>query len=253
MARRGFPLLSSLLLAVCVSFGPASAEAEELDAVAAAERAAATHEAWCSDVAVARSTRSFEASAEVSKVLAEVSRTYDRSPEVWLLYWRGLLAACAEREERAIEDLAAFVASAEDDRSLTDQVNDAKRRLRRLSSGGLPPAARPPIPGITLGVGLAAGGGALAALSGWQAGEVQRLQTAFDDAELPWAERVANYAEPGEQAATASNALLAGAVGLGVGGAVSVVVALVSAGRGPSVAVVPRGVDGAVVVLGATW
>ena len=250
MLRR-CPGLCLCLLLACLA--PTSAWADELSAVEAAERAASTHEAWCSDVAVARSTKSFEASAEVSNVLAEVSRTYDRSPEVWLLYWRGLLAACAEREERAIDDLSAFVRAAEDDTSLTDQVTDARRRLRRLTGGGPPPAATPPVPGILLGSGIAAGGLALGALSGWQATEVQRLQTAFLDAEVSWQERVTTYAEPGEQAAVASNALLGGALGLGVGGAVTVVLALVTAGKGPSVAVVPGRGGGAVVVLGTEW
>ena len=79
-------LLPSLLALSLLLPGPAAAQEPEIDAVAAAQRAAATHEAWCSDVAAARTTRSFEAAAEVSTVLAEVSRVYDRSPEVWLLY-----------------------------------------------------------------------------------------------------------------------------------------------------------------------
>jgi hypothetical protein len=230
---------------------PAAVHAEELSAVDAAERAASTHEAWCSDVAAARSTTSFEASAAVSAVLAEVSRAYDRTPEVWLLYWRGLLAACAEREERAIDDLSAFAAAADGDPALADQVTDARRRLRRLMGGSPAPAPAPPPPAIAIGVGLFAGGAAFAGLSGWQASEVQRHQVGFEESELAWAARVTTWAEPGEQAAVASNALLGAAIGVGVGGVATMVLSSLVGGR-VGVAVAPTE-QGVAVVVGGTW
>lgn len=214
------------------------AAADELSAVAAAESASTAHERWCSDVAAARSTRSFEASAEVSAVLADVSRAYDREPVVWLLYWRGLLAACAEREERAIEDLQTFIATAEGEASLTTQLEDARRRLRRLQLGGAPKVQSAP-PTLGLGIGLLAGGGVLGGFAGWQGAEFSRNQDSFRSSTLPWSERVATYAVPGEQAATASNALLGTSIGMAVGGGATLALTAALGEKAPGVAVVP--------------
>lgn len=248
--RRGSVRTALILLSLLLP--AASVGAEPDDATAVAARAAKVHERLCSDVAVARATKSFEASAEVSAVLADVSRTYDRTPELWLLYWRGLLAGCAEREERAVADLQAFVAAAADDDSLTAQVQEARRRRRLLSAGESTDARRPPTAGVAIGAGLLAGGGALAGLSGWQAAELSRHQAAFRDEALAWDERVAQHAVPGERAAAASNGLLVGAIGLGAGGAAAMAITAATGGKAPGVAVTPT--DGGVfVALGGRW
>ena len=152
------------------------------------------------------------------------------------------------------------MAAAGDDASLSDQVGDARRHLRRLGSPVASAQPRSSGAGVAVGVGLAAGGGVLAGLSGWQASEVQRLQAAFQSAELDWDARVTEYAEPGEQAATASNALLGGAVGLGVGGVAAAVVSLLARPRGqastsPSVqfALVPDPAGGGRLIVAGRW
>ena len=60
-----------------------------------------------------------------------------------------------------------------------------------------------------MSIGLAAGGAALGGLSGWQVAVLQQHQADFDQTEVAWEQRNTNFAEPGEQAATASNVLLA--------------------------------------------
>jgi hypothetical protein len=234
---------------------PVVALGAEPDATAIAARASEAHERLCSDVAAAQSTKSFEASAEVSAVLAEVSRTYDRTPEPWLLYWRGLLAGCAEREERAIEDLKAFVVWAADEPSLASQVQDAKRRLRRY---GIPDPTLPErgassaAPGIAVGAGLLGAGGALGALAGWQASILSTQQENFEQSTLPWDERVAEYGEPGQRTASRTNGLLSVGIGCGVGGAVALAITAATGKRGPGVAVLPTE-GGAVVSFGGQW
>ncbi len=45
--------------------------ADDASAVSVAEQAAAVHERWCSEVAAAKATKAYEASAEVEPALAE--------------------------------------------------------------------------------------------------------------------------------------------------------------------------------------
>jgi hypothetical protein len=75
------------------------------DAGLLAQEAAAVVDEHCSDAAVAAGTQAARAVATVSDVLARVSEAHDATGQVWLLYWRGVLQQCIDREERAIEDL----------------------------------------------------------------------------------------------------------------------------------------------------
>ncbi len=137
---------------------------------------------------------------------------------------------------------------------------DARRRLTRLQAGVVEVDAEDNRPAIGVGIGLLAGGGVFAGLSGWQGSEAARHQAAFASEELPWDDRVEQYAAPGEQAAAAANGLLGAAIGAGAGGAAALVVAGVL-GATPKVAGAPTDLgvavaptDGGVVVtIGGRW
>ncbi len=98
------------------------------------------------------------------------------------------------------------------------------------------------------------GGAALGVLAGWQGSEVARLQTEFEEARLPWTQRVEDYLVPGETAAQASNGLLGSAIAVGTGGAVALIVSLATRkGAGPVAFAVPQPAGGFTFVLGGAW
>ena len=88
----------------------------------------------------------------VIQVWTDLDRELQRRPEPHLLYWRGRLAECLEREEAAAEDLRPFVdwfeaREAVGATTLLQQMHrEATRRLRRLERGTGEPARRAPGP-----------------------------------------------------------------------------------------------------------
>lgn len=229
---------------------PSPAEAaDSLDPGALAVSAATVHQAQCSAVAAARTSTAAEAIEQVGPVLAEVSRGYESTAEPFLLYWRGLLLQCLGQDERAIADLSAFVADATGQPDYAQQVQESQRRLRSLTRSPAPPAVNP---AAVLGAGLLGGGAALGGLSGWQAAELADAQARWDSGESPAAELPSIQAD-GDAAAAASNGLLVAAASTGVGGAVTLVIALVRGPASTPVVVVLPTPDGAVVSFGGRW
>lgn len=166
MTGRATSTWLGVLLRALLAAGSAAAQDEAPDAGAAAQAASAVLDAECTDVAGGAATTSANALVVVGPVLAQVSRTYDETKDPVLLYWRGALTSCIGQEDRAIEDLTAFVAAVEDQPGYADQVRDARRRLQRLTASSPRPTAvvvvgpRPSPAGPIL---MAAGGAALGA------------------------------------------------------------------------------------------
>ena len=157
--RRGWaPLL--LLLAL-----PSVASAQAITPVEAAKAAYQVNEEHCAATVDDRTTVAAEALARATEVYADVSATYDASPEPYLLYWRGVLALCIGQDQRGLNDLIAFLDTEGIAASATDQYRDARRRVRIVQRQALTSAGVwDPHPWPLLAFGL--GGGVLGTLGG---------------------------------------------------------------------------------------
>jgi hypothetical protein len=252
---RGFSPWLVLLLATA---GPALAGegAAASSSADLAERAATAHERHCSDVSSAGATKAAQAMQQVVPLLAEVSETWDRTKEPFLLYWRGMLQQCLGQEDRAISDLQAYVALAGSDPVHAAPVAEARRRLARLGHAVRVerPPPRPGTPGVVVGSVLLGAGGVLGGFSGWKAQRARIAQGEFDAGQRPWSATVL-VLEEGQAEAEAANGFLAGAVASGVGGVVAMVVAgAVSKGAGGRVAAAVTPLEGgAVLTVGGAW
>ncbi len=121
-----------------------------LSASDAAQLAFTVTEELCSRTPTQETEEVTSSMAEVVDAWDAVSRAYAADGASYLLFWRGVLGQCVGQRDRARDDLAAFVAESEGDVELRPQLNDAKRRLRVLSSlgvrgvrgSGLPPVVQ---------------------------------------------------------------------------------------------------------------
>ena len=203
----------------------------QVDVAAAAMAASQVHEQHCADTSGNDVSVFGAAMSQGSGALVEVSAAYDATKDPSLLFWRGLLALCIGREDVGATDLQAFLDGVEGQSAYSDQIRDARRRLRRVQVSLERGSDSTPAPGgIVAGVGLAAGTGAFAGLSSWQAVELRlatenlvegRFQQADIDAAL----------EEGPQQAERANAFLGAAVGMGVRSLVAFVVTAATRGR----------------------
>jgi len=135
-----------------LALSPVAAAAQEPDADDLAVRAAEVHEAHCA----AMQGTDVQAAVEGYQVVAGVWGELDvalkgaEAPQPYLLYWRGLLAQCLDKEEEAASDLEGFLQAAEflgavdvERKGLLDSmVRDSKRRLKRLGKGTKGPVVR---------------------------------------------------------------------------------------------------------------
>lgn len=222
--------------------------------VAAAVEAAALHERWCSSVAASQSTRAAEAMVELSPALRDVSLAYDQRGDPALLYWRGMLHQCLNQDARAVEDFVAFVDQVGDESRYQPQVEDAERRLRRLTLGasvGPRTLAGANRGGVVVGAILVGTGGAFGGLAGWQDRERARAQAAYDAGNRPWAQ-TAGHLDDARSASLASRAMLGAAVGSATAGLATLLVSSLSASSRPvaTVAVTAQGVH---VAVGGRW
>ena len=190
------------LLSAVLAAAPAAASDKVQTAEEAALAAAAVLDAECLDMAGGGATDSAEALVAVGPVLAEVSRTYDATRALSLLYWRGLLGSCVGQEQRAVQDLGAFVGAAADLPEYADQVRDSLRRLQRLTKKQ---AARKTLPassaaqprGAAGPVLLVSGVATLAAGVGVTIGSYDRGNTLYPSLETTagWNENIDAYRE----------------------------------------------------------
>lgn len=220
----------------------------------AAKAAADVVELHCAHVAAGQATEYAEALAAVTPVLLDVSQAYDASGAAYLLYWRGVLSSCVGQTERGVTDLVAFLEGVGDDPDYAAQARDARRRLARLR--GEPPEPTPAprgAAGAVAGAALLGTGGVLGGLSGWQGATAAAREAEFVAGRQAWS-ITDGIGQEWEDAAAASNGLLAASVGAGVAGLV-VVVITAATGREPkataTVLPLPRG--GAALQVGGRW
>ena len=254
-------LLLGLTPAPALAQGPVSDPAplagapRSARASAAALSASEVLDAHCADVAAGRATESAQAAAAVSAVLSEASAAHDATGEAYLLFWRGRLNLCLDREDRAREDLEAFAAQTDDDPAYAPQLAQARAHLRRLARAERP---RPTIltPGVAVVGGvLLAGSGALAGLGAWQWTVAEDGARQYLEGQRLYAESQ-SIAESANAAQTASGVLVGSALASGVGGALSIVLSTLaprSKAAPVSLAASPTADGGFVLVAGGAW
>jgi hypothetical protein len=143
-------LLLLLLLAAPAFAGEADKIAMEADSV---------NQAACLDVAEQTAVnKAGVAMAEVSVVWVKVDEIYSASPEprpAYLLYWRGVLGQCLDRDELALADLRAFATTQASNAAYAGLVKDAERRILRLErrAAGVVERPVPPLFFASLGGG----------------------------------------------------------------------------------------------------
>jgi hypothetical protein len=168
-------LLWTLLLLGLVASAASAAERDS-EAEALAVEAQGVVEQYCSDAAGDDVTTAAESVATVSAVWAKVSASLESSRKVYLLYWRGVLGQCLDQEDKALADLAAFLAARGESTALAALASDAQRRVRQLErKRGSGSGPHPGTPGFVLGGVFAAGGAAAGVLSAWQWGQAQNV------------------------------------------------------------------------------
>lgn len=147
-----------------------AAGAQELSADELAVLAAEVHTEHCAAIHSTNPQSAEEGYAAAEDTWGKLDQTLRESevPQPYLLYWRGLLAACLGKDEQARSDLEGFVnasafltaAAPEREGQLKSMVGDSQRRLRRLTRGQ-GRADQPTRAGVALLIagGLTAGGG----------------------------------------------------------------------------------------------
>lgn len=234
--------------------GSAWAQAPVEDPTIAAAEASQIRDQYCTDASNDAITLEAEGTARVSAVWARVSRSYDASQAVYLLYWRALLGQCIDKVERVQEDLEAFLAEVGDDRAYGEQIRDARRRLQRLAVRAQGESrATDPRPAIGVGLGLMGGSAVLGALSGWQGARMGELSATWHSGDLT-TEQYQGIGAEADQAEAASNALLAAALATGGAGVIAAVVgagvAADQAQLSASIVLTPGGVA---IAVGGRW
>jgi len=211
-----FSVFTAAVALLMASAAPASGQA---DSASVALRAAEVLEEHCAEVAAGAATGSAQAVAAVSPVLAEVSEAHDLSGASYLLFWRGRLNYCLDREERARSDFEAFTTQVGDDPAFVTQVRQARALVRRILR------TQRSSPRIhDRGLAVAAGGlfltsGLFAGLSAWQWSVALDLQVDHDRGNRAWAE-TAVIAGQGQTAVDTQRVLLGAAIGCGAAGLV---------------------------------
>jgi hypothetical protein len=227
-------ILAAAAPAVAQDDTAAASETVQVNVGAVALGAALVHEESCADTRGNDVSVMGTALSRASAALVEVSEAYTASGDPSLLFWRGLLALCIDREDVGTADLNRFLVSVQNDSAYAEQVRDAKRRLRRaeVTLDRSRPAGPNP-GGMVTGAGLAAGAGAFAGLSSWQAIE---LRTATDNLELGRLRTSEiDYAlVEGPLQADRDNAFLGLASGLAVGSLTSFIIAAATSTDAPT-------------------
>lgn len=142
--RRGaapLRLAFALLLAILCLPGAAPAS----DARALAELAVSVHDSWCAQVSAGDVQTRSEGLREVADVWGQLDSAIASGAPRWLMYWRGALAQCLRQTEPAVADFQAFLRAYGRDERFPSLVQDARKRLRRMSDDPLPPPSSAPV------------------------------------------------------------------------------------------------------------
>lgn len=230
-------MVSALLLLVLLA-SPARAD-EVADVAAQASQAA---DAYCVDGASGDVQLAANTLIQVGGAWAEVDEAWQASHEPSLLYWRGRLAHCLDKEDRALADFDAFIAAMSGDPAYAQQVEDARRRMRFLYVRvGMPERAGPStatIGGVVVGLGLGGAAGVLGGLAGWQDAAARQGLERYHSGELRTGDFPAAQSEI-QQSGAAANALIGISAGLAVGSAVALVATAALSPRGRRTARTP--------------
>ena len=93
-----------------------------------------THQELCAGIAGGSLSLAASSLPAVSLTWERVGTAWEASGHPSLLYWRGLLAQCLGQTGRALDDLEAFLTASSGDPAYRVQVQDSRRRLRRITS-----------------------------------------------------------------------------------------------------------------------
>jgi len=205
----------------------------------AATQAQAIHTKHCADMAADDTSLAAHTLQTVGAAWQEVSEAHKAQPEPYLLYWRGVLAACLGQDGRAQVDLMGFVDEYSGNNAYAAMVRDARRRLRRVNlsttaSAGVRASGSPSPNGTgALPAGVALAGGALG--SGIVAAILWSQAVAIGDElnDRPHqAAELSSLRENGDAMAVTSGVLTGVAVGCGVASAVALLVGAQNKARG---------------------
>ena len=213
------------LIAALLAAPPALAQEQESSAdpesEALAQEAHAVLLAHCAEAVGEDITRAAESVALVSDVWARVSAQVESSRKVYLLYWRGVLAQCLDQEDKAMNDLQAFVKARKGSELWAGLITDAEKRIARLERQAVGP--KEVKPGWLVGGGLAAGSAvfAVGAATAWQQSQQTATAEIYPNGQ-PGTAFDASLAKAESQ--SSASAVMSGvAVGCGVGAIVSFV------------------------------
>ncbi len=217
-----------------------------------AVEASEAHQQWCAQAGQGDVLLASKAIGPVSDVWGRVSEAWETGGSLSLLYWRGMLGQCLSQEELASKDFASFITRAEDEPALRSQVQDAKRRLKRMGAvtGAAPRVNGKPVL-IAIGVGTGAAAGLLGGLSAWQWAELQDNWVSLTRDPHP-VDEGASLLAAAQESETHQRAFLAAAIGAGVGAATLLVVGAVVPEGAPAVSVSPMP-GGAALSIGGAW
>jgi len=181
----------------------------------------------CAQAAGGQTTKAAESVVVVSDVWYRVSTELEANNERYLLYWRGVLEQCLDQEEKALDDLTAFVEAPADSNLLMELVRDARKRIRRLqtnqSTANRVRTSPQTVVGLGLGFGLAAGAATAGSLSGWHWGQAVERRNQLT-AQVNTGQQIQEIRNDMEAKEQTSRGLVVLAVGLGVASTVSFVV-----------------------------
>ncbi len=188
----------------------------------------------CANAASRLDTSGARSISIVSDTWVRVSERYDQSGESYLLYWRGVLAQCMDKEDFALQDLENFISRSEGNALWATLIKDATRRTRQLSrktgrtttTRSQAPAPSSAVLGVVLGASLAgaSAGCGIAGASWWsRSQEKADLIRALPQEQRQELIALEEYVD-GNQAWRTSSVLTVAAIGLGAGAMVSFLV-----------------------------
>ncbi len=256
-----FPPALCCCFLLCCASAHADDEAADPDPSVVASQAFEVVQEYCAQTSMNNVTAAAKAVSEVTDIWDRVNLALRSTRKVYLLYWRGVLAQCLNREDAALSDLHEFMAARSDSSLFLSLVEDARRRVRRLER-------KPGMGGtnlkrrraglIALGAGFSAGAVTFGVLGGWQWQQGLETQTLLTDVVHERAD-ILSLKSQMEGHAQATTGLVSLAIGMGVASTATWIVTAVSSGSPsgrlsqiPIPSVMPLE-QGAVVSWGVQW
>jgi hypothetical protein len=216
-----------VLLAFCLLAAPSAYAGEAADQ--AALDAFTVQNKHCPDVTGGDVTLAAASVAAVSPVWQRISEAYELEQAGYLLYWRGVLAQCLDYQDKAIADLEVFRVEFKGNGEYTEQLRDAKRRLKLLQRKGGKAGALPPP--AALSIAFAGAGTTFSVLAISQGAAVMQNDKTFEASFHGQDERTA-LLEERRLAIGAGNSFLAASIACFSASAVSLAIHLVQQRKG---------------------